>query len=107
MFNFKPNPTFTAEVPLGVPGEPSPQLVTMTFRHVPASKLGAMFDPKNGLSTVAAVLSILESWDMKSDGEPVALNEKNLTALFDNYPASAVEIVIFYRRELTEAKLKN
>lgn len=107
MFDFDPAPTFTATVPLSVPGAPHPWDVPFTFRHKGKAALGdwvATWPERNDAQVLG---DVIEGWGVKRKGVAVPYTPTTLADLLDRYPAAAREIRDAYMRELTESKRKN
>jgi len=109
MFRFNPNPTFTALVPISVPGVPEPMDVSITFRHKNKVALKAWIASASGKEDAALLHEVVVDWSgPKSDeGEPVAYSLTNLGEFLNNYGTAHGEIFRAYLKELTESKRKN
>jgi len=109
MFKINPNPTFTAAVPLTVPGLPEPLEVNFTFRHKNEAQLAAWVLESKGHDEVAVLHGLIVSWSgIKDDeGNEVPYSLTALTDLVGNYWAAKDEIATAYRKELRESKIKN
>jgi hypothetical protein len=109
MFQLQPNPTFTAAVPLTVPGLPEPIEVQVVFRHQGKTALGAWISAAHGQPDSAVLHQVIESWSGVTDpaGAPVPYSITRLGELLDHYPSAHGEFFRAYLRELTESKRKN
>lgn len=103
MFKLTPNPTFTAKVPLSVPGQDKPANVDIEFKHLSRPKIKTYFEGLEGKTDTDALGEIIIGWKgIDEDYSPEALQE-----LLDNYPAAAGELFEAFRKELMEARRKN
>jgi hypothetical protein len=109
MFKLNPAPTFTASVPLSVPGLTEPLEVLITFKHKNRTALGKYLGEMQGREHTDYLHEVIDSWSgVHNDaGEPVPYSLTALTDLLGNYSVAHAEILAAYTRELTEAKRKN
>jgi hypothetical protein len=110
MFKLIPNPTFTCDVNLSVPGTTVPAKIRLTFRHKTSRQLAAWTAEAGAHSDDASYLDqVIESW-MGVEGEGgalVAYSREALAQLLDAYPAAGAELFMAYRRQLQDARAKN
>jgi len=103
MFKLQPNPTFTVQVPMTVPGSPEPAPLTVEFRHLSRRRIKTYFEGLQGKTDAEALGEIIVNLpDIDAEYNPASLE-----ALLDNYPAASIELFEAYRRELLEARRKN
>lgn len=109
MFKLNPAPTFTAQVPLSVPGLPEPLALAVTFRHKGKSALAAWMASAAGKQDAELLHEVIAGWSGMQDeaGAEVSYSLAALTDLLENYPAAHGELFRGYLGELTEAKRKN
>lgn len=103
MFKLNPKPTFTARVPLSVPGEAKPAPVDIEFRHFSRKGIQAFFEGLQGKSDAESLGEIIVGWK----GIDVPFTAEALEQLLDNYPSAARELFDAFRRELMESREKN
>lgn len=120
MFRIIPNPTFTCDVPLSVPGVDKPVTIKVTYRHkgrkalhdyqVRAVELAMQADAPDAQEQYAAyVAEVVEGWAGvgDADGKPLPYTAANLAALLEAYPAAGAEIVRRYSQQLSHARAGN
>lgn len=109
MFKLNPSPTFTAQVPISVPGLPEPLELAVTFRHKNKAALQKWMSEAGGKEDAALLHEVVEGWTGLQDdaGVDVPYSLTALTDLLNNYSAAHGELFRAYLRELTEAKRKN
>lgn len=109
MFRLNPDPTFTARVPLSVPGVEKPLLVAFVFKHKTKAGVEAWLTGMVGKADVDALHEVIAGWSDVVDtaGEQVPYSHTALHDLLQNYPAAKGEIFEAYLGELTKAKAKN
>lgn len=105
MFKINPNPTFTADVPLSVPGQADPVIVKVTFKHKSKPALldfeERIRDKKTKIEEL--LFEIVEDWS----GIDAPCTQETITTLAANYIAAPVEIITAYNKELVRSKIKN
>jgi len=116
-----PNPQFKEEVPITVPGQKEPGLITVTFKYRNRPDYAAWLETlrereetegeetldkdkkkEKGKTAAEAFAEFVLSWDL-----PDALNPKNIVTFLDNYPASYMEIFTAYSKSLFTSRIKN
>lgn len=110
MFSIVPNPTFTADVNLSVPGSDQPQRVGFTFRHKRSRELSAWLGGSGAAANDAELLGqVIVDWSGigAEDGKPIPYTQHALEMLLDAYPSAGTEIVLAYLRQLRDARAKN
>lgn len=110
MFKIVPNPTFTAEVRISVPGSSEGAPLTLTFRHRGRQELKAWIDRAKDAANDAAYLGeIIESWRGVEDaeGRPLPYSAEALARLLDAYPPAGAEVFDAYLEALTKGREKN
>lgn len=109
MFKLTPNPTFSAQVPLSVPGLPEPLKVAITFRHKTKPALQAWMRDGRGKDDAALLHELIVGWEgmTDADGADVPYSLTALNDLLANYWCASDEITAAYLYELKESKRKN
>jgi hypothetical protein len=122
MFKIVPNPTFTCDVPLSVPGEDKPERVRMTFKHKTRAELQAYqaraFDVAMQAGREAVLIepwpyvgtTPTRSFDVAPDGSFIAVKPENSDAANPGesnpavyrrlYAVSELQIVLNFAEEL-------
>lgn len=101
-FDLNPAPTFRSTVQISQPGGGHRPLIVV-FRHKTKSQLDA-FCTDMQPSDAAMAADIVESIPEKP---PDMSQEQFFKELFENFPASALDIYLAYIRELRGARIKN
>lgn len=120
MFRIVPNPTFTTDVLLSVPGSDTPVAIKLTFRHKTRAQLQAYQARAIDLAMqadapdaqeqfTAYVAEIVEGWIgvVGADDKPLPYTPANLAQLIQAYPAAGNEIVRRYTQQLSHARAGN
>jgi hypothetical protein len=109
MFNLVPNPTFTAEAPITLPGAAEPAMLLVEWRHRGRFELKAWLDSLSGTADVEALMQAMVGWENVVDGtgKPVDFSLAALTDLLDAYPPAGGELCQAYVKALTESRLGN
>lgn len=104
MFSKKINPTFTATVPIPVPGQ-APDDVDFQFHYRDAKQFDAMLEAINDKTkTVQDVCrEIVAGWSHPA----VTFSSEKLEECFVSFPGSTLAIWVTYRNALFEGKRKN
>jgi len=106
MIKITPNPTFTIDVSLSIPGKPTPEVGKITFRYKCREDYLAWAGEisKKDKSYAESLPEIIESWGGEFE-EPYTV--ENLNTLLDTLPTAGEEIVRAYAKELFVSKVKN
>jgi hypothetical protein len=107
MFNLNPSPTFTAPVPLSVPGVSQPLEVVFTFKHKTRTAMDKWVARYVSAPSVDVLGEVIAGWELKRDGESVPYSLSALSELAESYVPALGEISDTYILELTRAKRKN
>lgn len=108
MFRLTPNPTFTADVKVTVPGADAQAVLTLTFRHKGRKALKAWIEGAAERPDAEFLDEVIESWrGVETATGAVAYSRETLAELLDAYPAAGGEIFDAYLRALTRAREKN
>ena len=105
MFKLQTNPTFTAKVPISVPGQAKPVDVDIEFKFLTRKKVAAFFERlrEEGMEDAKALSEIIVGWK----GVDEAYSPEALETLLDNYPAASRDLFSAFSRELMESRSKN
>jgi hypothetical protein len=126
MIRLAPNPTFTKEVPISLPGVETPAIAIFTFRAVEPERglsmvrmqTGNWFvrlrewlrlsiqmrKPVNGLDLLDMMIV---SWDEGDSGFDLPYSKESLLLLLIKDPHAAARIPLAYFAGLQEERLKN
>ena len=120
MIRIVPNPTFTCDVPLSVPGADKPVTIRLTYRHkgrrdlsdyqTRAVELAMHADAPDAAQQFAAYVGeVVEGWTgvLDADDKPLPYSTDNLARLLEAYPSAGAEIVRCYSRQLSHARSGN
>lgn len=120
MIRIVPNPTFTCDVPLSVPGTDKPVSIKLTYRHkgrkalneyqARAVDLAMQADANDAAQQFGAYVGeVVEGWTgvLDADDKPLPYSADNLARLLEAYPAAGAEIVRCYSRQLSHARSGN
>lgn len=109
MFKLQPDPTFSAKVPLSVPGMEKPLAVTIVFRHKSKTAFQDYLARMPGRADVDNLDEIIVQWAglIGPDGVEAPYSREALATLLENYPTAPGEIFSAYSAEITQAKRKN
>lgn len=110
MIKINPNPQFTEEVEITVPGQKETGTITLTFKYRSMKGFNEWTDSlkedKKGGRKAVTLLEAFEQfvlgWDL-----PEEFTTENIEIFIDNYPASYSEIFSFYAKSLFESRVKN
>ena len=103
MLKLNPDPTFTADVPLTVPGKAQPVTIQMEFKYVAGEAAGKFFEDIATKTNVEAITTFAVGW--KKVDAP--FSKEAVEMLLGNYPNAAQEIFAAYQRNLFESRVKN
>lgn len=103
MFKIIPNPLFTADVPLTVPGQADPVQVKMVFKYKNKDQLVEFGKNLKKAPLEDSLMEIIESWP----GVDAPFTIENVKILVSNYLQAGNEIIQAYHREVYESKVKN
>jgi hypothetical protein len=109
MLKIKANPTFSAKVKITIPGESTPAVLDVVFKHRGGKALADWWQSSAQKPVVDALSDVIESIAGLHDeaGEAVAYTDAALIQLLDQYHAAGPELLDAYFRELTESRAKN
>lgn len=105
MFKIVPDPLFTADVPLTVPGQAETVPVRMTFRY--KDKAGLIDFEKRCMDKETAVEDLLgeiiEDWN----GVDAPCTPDAIKQICAHYVTAPAEIISAFNKELVRSKIKN
>jgi hypothetical protein len=111
MFKIVPDPTFTADAQITVPGQAEPARLRIEWRHKSRKELQAWLDQLADRETdeAAGLDLVIVGWEGVEDqnGETVPYSKERLRHILENYPAAGADFVRSYVRSLTESRLGN
>lgn len=109
MLKLNPSPTFKVDVRLTVPGQETPAIIKVEFRHLTIDGLQKWYADNEGKPSCEALGLLIVSWDGVENEAAVQLGytQEVLAALLANYPAASREFVAAYTQELTRSRVKN
>lgn len=114
MLKLNPNPTFSDEVEITVPGQKEPGTINLTFRYRSRAEYADLLDWMGekedkagkvvtpGKTVSEAFPEFVIGWDL-----PEEFNSENVAIFLNNYPAAYGEIFAAYTRLLFESRIKN
>lgn len=105
MFKIIPDPTFTADVPLTVPGQKEQVIVGMTFNY--KDKAALIDFEKRCIDKDSSVESLIAEIVSGWSGIDTECNAESIKALCANYIMAPSEIITAYNKELVRSKAKN
>lgn len=103
MFKINPDPVFTADVELSVPGKPGTVTVQITFKYQTKDQLIAFGEMVKDEPLDKALSHIIKGWE----GFDVECTPENITLMLANHVRSGNEIITAYYRELYSSRVKN
>jgi len=115
MLKLNPDPQFTDDVEITVPGQKELGTISLTFKYRGRKEysefldwLGEKVDKKGkvtekGKTVAEAFPEFVTGWQ----GMDVEFNKENIEAFLNNYPAAYLEIFSQYSRLLLESRAKN
>lgn len=109
MFNIDPNPTFKATVKITRPGEATPGVLDVTYRHRSVQALSDWWLVSRDKPIAAALGEVIETIDglTDADGNAVAYSEAVLLKLVQQFHAAGRELLEAYFVEISGARAKN
>jgi len=109
MFKITPNPTFTTNVELHVPGEDTPGIIKITFKYLDKEQLSAWQKNNGGKSLLDALSQVITGWDgiEADDGSQAEYSVDNLKKLLSTYHSSGQDITQAFLAETLGARRKN
>ena len=103
MLKITPDPKFTADVKISVPGQEEPAVVQLTFKYLSRTAMAEWHETAKDKALADALAEIVLDWS----GFDAKFTAKALSQFLDNYPAAGMEILSAYSRQLFESRVKN
>jgi hypothetical protein len=109
MLKINPQPTFTADVKVPVPGSDNPASMTLTFKHMGRAAVKAWVSNSAGLADPEMLSKVIEGWRgvEADDGAPVSYSQAALANVLDAYSGAGSAIFDAYLAELSGNREKN
>jgi len=106
MLKINPDPEFTVDVKITVPGQEDPALVSITFRYLTIKQ---MTEKREELKANKAVsdADFLDELIVKWKGFDQEYSKETLEKFLENYPTAGGEIVTQYNKHLLVSRVKN
>lgn len=108
-FCLKPAPTFASDVRLTIPGQPSPGVLTITWRHKGRKEAEAWVKGAAGRKDPEILGEVIAGWSGVTDdqGQDVPFTCEALESLCNDFPAAGMELFDAYLAALSESRAKN
>lgn len=103
MLKLMPEPKFTANVALTIPGKEEPAVVQITYKYMTRTQVFQYFESMKGKKDAEALKELITGWE----GFDEKYTPANLELLLEHYPAAATELITAYTRNLMESRVKN
>ncbi|SDI53931.1 phage tail assembly chaperone [Propionivibrio dicarboxylicus] len=103
MFTIDPDPTFTADVPMTIPGKPVAEDAKFEFKYMDTDEWEAFIKETAGQTTAEVVKKMVVGW--RDFDKP--FSAENFDRLLKKRPRAALDIFEAYHRELFESRVKN
>lgn len=112
MLKITPDPTFSADVKITVPGQEKPGTIPLTFKYMGSSEFKKFADQFLEITeedvkhkkdpTPDHFMDFVEKWGLEEE-----FTKKNVEIFMNNYPAAFFEILLKYRELAHRSRLKN
>ena len=103
MLKINPDPSFTTEIDITVPGSHETAKVSLTFKYKNKKDLLEFWQVSEGKGDESMIGEIVTGWE----GFDVGFTPENLKTFLNNYPAAPYEIMMAYQGLLLESRIKN
>lgn len=103
MLKINPDPTFTADVDITVPGKNETAKLSLTFKYLSKTAVKDFWENNKDKKDSDALTNIVVGWS----GIDAEFTAENFDKFLDNYPAASFEILSSYQALLLESKAKN
>jgi hypothetical protein len=103
MFKLQANPTFTARVPISVPGAEKAPEITVEFKHFTRVGIKKFWEDAAGKEDADILADIIVGW--KGVDQPYS--KEALETLLDMFPAANRDLFAAFNTELFESRRKN
>lgn len=98
-----PDPQFTGEVGISVPGIKHPVIVKVTFKYMDRDQYLAFMEKNKEVPIVDILPELVVGWN----GFDEEYSVEALKEVFKNYPCTAPDMLSVYSNELFLSKVKN
>ena len=102
MLKINPDPTFTVDVEITIPGKRETGTIPLTFKYLTRDELRVFWDDNKGKPDTEVMSQLILGWGLGEE-----FTQGNLETFFKNYPVAAIEIAGDYQRLLLESRVKN
>jgi len=104
MLKITPDPKFTADVQITVPGLAEPVSVTMTFKYRTRKEMLDFLEAEKDKQLSETMRNdVVLGWS----GFDADFSKENLALFLENYPAAPLEIWTEYNKQLYGSRVKN
>lgn len=105
MLKINPDPTFTVDVEITIPGQNKAGTLPITFNYKDRDQLKDFLGRVRAteIDGKQAVAEIVKTWEWPE----YEYTPENLAQFLNNYPAADVDIVACYRRMSFDSRVKN
>ena len=104
MLKITPDPKFTADVLITVPGVAEPVGVAMTFKYRSRKEMLAFLEEEKEKQLPETLCNdVVLGWS----GFDAEFSKENLALFLENYPAAPLEIWTEYNKQLYGSRVKN
>jgi hypothetical protein len=103
MLKINPDPKFTANVNVTVPGQEATSSISITFRYKSKKQLAEWKEAFSESDDKEFLGEVVLGWS----GVDVDFSPETFALFLDNYPAAALEIVTAYHKLLLDSRAKN
>jgi hypothetical protein len=103
MLKLNPEPQFSAEIEITVPGKEEMESITLVFKYRTLKELTDFFEKCKSKDFKDIFHDMIVNWS----GIDAEFNKKNVDAFINNYPAAGMEIFREYARLSQESRIKN
>lgn len=110
MLKINPDPTFTADVSITVPGQGEPGIISLTFKYMCKADVVAFWaniESKREADKNLTEAEVFETFVTDWGGVDAEFNKENIELFLGNYPAASREIVLRWQSLLLESRIKN
>lgn len=98
-----PDPQFTTEVGISVPGVKEPVMVKITYKYKDRDEYLAYMEERKEMPIVEMLPDLITDWE----GFDEKFSAEALTCVLKKYPATSQDMFNVYTKELFASKVKN
>ena len=103
MLKINPDPTFSADVKITVPGQEETAIIGLKFKYRSKKDAKEFFGALDGRTDAEIFLDMVVGWS----GIDAEFSPENAEKFLDNYPAAAMEVFAEYPKLLLSSRVKN